>query len=179
MERLKMIKDNLISLISSEAMDLHSANCEELGAAIDMVKDISEAIYYCSIVKAMDKLEDSSSYYKRSRYSYPPVMYNEDSMRANKRMYYHDDEYPKYYHEDMYPTYDWEMGDPREGRSARTRRTYMEAKELHKGKDKQMKELEKYLNELSADITEMISDASQEERDILSQKMTTLIDKIK
>lgn len=71
------------------------------------------------------------------------------------------------------------MGDLREGRSARTRRTYMEAKELHKGKDKQMKELEKYLNELSADITEMISDASQEERDILSQKMTTLIDKIK
>lgn len=47
------------------------------------------------------------------------------------------------------------------------------------GKDKQMKELEKYLNELSADITEMISDASQEERDILSQKMTTLIDKVK
>ena len=71
------------------------------------------------------------------------------------------------------------MGDPHEGRSPKIRRTYMEAKELHKGKDKQMKELEKYLNELSTDITEMISDASQEERDILSQKMTTLIDKIK
>ncbi len=178
MERLKMIKDNLISLISSEAADLHNANCEELGAAVDMVKDISEAIYYCSIVKAMDESEDSS-HYKRSKYSYPPVMYDGDNMRMNKRMYYHDDEYPKYYHEDVYPTYNWEMGDPREGRSARTRRTYMEAKELHKGKDKQMRELEKYLNELSADITEMISDASQEERDILSQKMTTLIDKIK
>lgn len=105
MERLKMIKDNLISLISSEAMDLHSANCEELGAAIDMVKDISEAIYYCSIVKAMDESEDSS-HYKRSKYSYPPVMYDGDNIRMNKRMYYHDDEYPRYYREDMYPTYD-------------------------------------------------------------------------
>lgn len=105
MERLKMIKDNLISLISNEAMDLHSANCEELGAAIDMVKDISEAIYYCSIVKAMDESEDFS-HYKRSKYSYPPVMYDGDNMRMNKRMYYHDDEYPRYYREDMYPIYD-------------------------------------------------------------------------
>lgn len=178
MERLKMIKDNLISMISAQTTDLHNANCEELGAAIDMVKDISEAIYYCSIVKAMDESEDFS-HYKKSKYNYPLTMYDRDSMRMNRKMYYHDDEYPKYYYDDMYPTYDWDMGDPREGRSPKTRRTYMEEKELHKGKDKQMKELEKYLNELSADITEMISDASQEERDILSQKMTTLIDKIK
>lgn len=176
MERLKMIKDNLISLISTEAMDLHKANCEELGAAIDMVKDISEAIYYCAIVKAMDKSEENS-YNKRSKYSYPPIMYDGNSMRMNKKMYYHDEEYPRYYPEED----DWDMRDSWEGRSARSRRTYMEMKELHPGKDKdkQMRELEKYLNELSTDITEMISDASQEERDILSQKMTTLIEKIK
>lgn len=179
MERLKMIKDNLISLISAESADLHKANCEELGAAIDMVKDISEAIYYCSIVKAMDESESESSYRKRSKYSYPPVMYEGGEMRMNRKMHYHDNEYPRYYYEDTHPSYDWEIDDSHEGRSPKSRRTYMEAKELHKGKDKQMRELEKYLNELSADITEMISDASQEERDILSQKMTTLIDKIR
>lgn len=171
MERLKIIKDNLVSLISNEASDLHCANCEELGAAIDMVKDISEAIYYCSIVKAMEESEDGST---RSKYSYPPIMYDGDNIRANKKMYYHDSEYPRYYYDNTDLVYD-----PREGRSSKIRKTYMEAKELHKGKEKQMKELEKYLNELSADITEMISDASQEERDILSQKMTTLIDKIR
>lgn len=178
MERLKMIKDNLISSISAQASDLHKADCEELGAAIDMVKDLSESIYYCSIVKAMEDSENTSQY-KRSKYTYPPIMYDGETMRMNKKMYYHDDEYPRYYHEDTYPLYDWDSRDPREGRSPKMRRSYMETKELHKGKDKQMKELERYLNELSSDITEMISDASQEERNILSQKLTTLIDKIK
>ena len=42
----------------------------------------------------------------------------------------------------------------------------------------QIKELEAYLQELSTDITEMIKDASPEEKAILRQKMTTLADKI-
>jgi hypothetical protein len=42
-----------------------------------------------------------------------------------------------------------------------------------------MHELEKYLKELSNDITEMIDDASPEERAILRDKMTTLASKIK
>jgi hypothetical protein len=41
------------------------------------------------------------------------------------------------------------MHDYREGRSPMARRTYMESKELHKGKEAQMKELEKYMQELS------------------------------
>jgi len=42
-----------------------------------------------------------------------------------------------------------------------------------------MHELEKYLKELSNDITEMIDDASPEERAFLRDKMTTLASKIK
>lgn len=45
-------------------------------------------------------------------------------------------------------------------------------------KTSQMKELEAYLQELSTDITEMIRDASPEEKATLHQKMTMLANKI-
>lgn len=73
--------------------------------------------------------------------------------------------------------------DGREGRSGQSRRSYMETKEMHKSnssEDKQhkMKELEKYMGELSGDITEMISDATPEEKALLKQKMQMLMQKI-
>ena len=54
------------------------------------------------------------------------------------------------------------------------RKTYMESKELKHSKEHQMKELEKYMRELTNDILEMIEDASPEEKAMLSQKLTTL-----
>ena len=68
--------------------------------------------------------------------------------------------------------------DPRQGRSPIRRRMYMEGKEMHKDTTSQLKELEAYLQELSTDITQMIKDASPEERSTLRQKMTTLASKI-
>lgn len=68
--------------------------------------------------------------------------------------------------------------DPREGRSPMRRRMYMEGKEMHNDPNSQLRELEAYLQELSSDITEMIKDASPEERATLHQKMTTLASKI-
>ena len=73
--------------------------------------------------------------------------------------------------------------DGREGRSGQSRRSYMETKELHKGnsaEDKQhkMKELEKYMSELGTDITEMISDASNEEKTLLKNKLQVLAQKV-
>ena len=58
-------------------------------------------------------------------------------------------------------------------------RSYMEAKEMHHDKEVQMKELEKYMQELGSDITEMIQDASPEEKQMLQQKLSLLITKIK
>ena len=54
----------------------------------------------------------------------------------------------------------------------------MEAK--HTGRDKaaQLRELEKYMQELSQDITEMIADASPEEKQYLEKKITALASKI-
>lgn len=68
--------------------------------------------------------------------------------------------------------------DSREGRSGQSRRGYMEAKEQGADKQKKMKELEDYMKELSSDVTEMISDASPEEKSMLKNKMQVLMQKI-
>ena len=68
--------------------------------------------------------------------------------------------------------------DNREGRSGMSRRGYMEAKEMGKDKGEKMKELENYMKELSTDVTEMIGDASPEEKAMLKSKMQTLLQKI-
>ena len=65
-----------------------------------------------------------------------------------------------------------------EGRSHISRKMYMEAKEMNKDKAAQLRELEKYMQELSSDITEMIADASPEEKQYLEKKITALASKI-
>ena len=68
--------------------------------------------------------------------------------------------------------------DEKEGHSYENRRMYMEAKEMKKDKATQMRELEKYMLELSQDITDMISDASSDEKAYLEKKITALAAKI-
>lgn len=75
------------------------------------------------------------------------------------------------------------MRDHREGRSGMSRRSYMETKEMHPGnsaeeKQAKTKELEKYMTELSSDLTEMLAGASAEEKSMLKSKMQTLLSKI-
>lgn len=75
------------------------------------------------------------------------------------------------------------MRDGREGRSGASRRSYIETKEMHpdnsqESKQMKMKELEKYMGELSGDITEMIAGASNEEKTMLKTKLQTLVSKI-
>lgn len=71
-----------------------------------------------------------------------------------------------------------ETPDSREGRSGIHRKMYIEAKELHKDKSVQIKELDKYLQELSSDIVEMIEDASNDERSYMEKKIQALASKI-
>lgn len=68
--------------------------------------------------------------------------------------------------------------DSREGRSGQSRRGYMEAKEQGKDKQAKMKELESYMKDLSEDVSEMISSASPEEKAMLKNKMSVLMQKI-
>ena len=190
-EALKMMKDQLMSCVQSQLGDISKADAHELGEAVDMIKDLSEAIYYCTITDSMEKAEEKEkssvnniNYYTTPMY-YNTRMYPEyrDMERNNGYMYYSGGNGGNMggnsssnggttsYYTEM-------MRDPRQGRSPMRRRMYMEGKEQHKDTSSQLHELEAYLQELSSDITEMIKDASPEERTTLRQKMTTLANKI-
>lgn len=185
MERLKRAKESLMNEIEGALTHLNSVDTKELGEAIDMVKDLSEAIYYCTVTKAMEEKEKTPQpmyYWER------PYQYN---LPNSERMYYggnsggnnsgsSNSSSSSYYTEPYMNTSNYgEMRDVREGRSPVSRRMYMETKEAHRGQPEKMKDLEKYLKELAEDITEMIDDASPEEKAMLQQKLSNLINKIK
>lgn len=147
MERLKTIKDILIAQIQSQLGNLQQVDANELGEVVDMIKDIEEAIYYCTITKAMEQSE------KEIKKDIPYPQYREQEMPIEFRDY-------------------------REGNSPKQRKMYMESKELHKDKETQMKELERYMQELTSDIIDMIKDATPEEKQLLQKKISTLAAKI-
>jgi tRNA C32,U32 (ribose-2'-O)-methylase TrmJ len=186
MYRLKQMKDTLVNSVQSELSNLTSADTKELAEAIDMIKDLSEAVYYCSIVVAMEK-EDKEE--KRHYLPYYPMTYADnnryytdyarDMDRSYNRMYYSDNTNGNSNgNSGGTRNYPVEIRDYREGRSPMTRRNYMENKSLHKGTPHQMQELEKYMHELSDDLTEMISDASPEEKQMMQRKLSALATKI-
>lgn len=201
--RLKHVKDTLMCAIEGQMANLNQVDTKELGEAIDMIKDLEEAIYYCTITKAMEEGEkQGKSYghgenemYYRERYS------PRDMDRNNGRMYYPEMQYSERYYSNggghnsnggnssssgsssssrNYSEMEMpiSMYDYREGRSPKNRRMYMEAKETHQDKVTQMRELEKYMQELSQDIVDMIGDASPEEKQYLEKKLTTLASKV-
>ena len=58
MEKLKWIKEELVTQVSEQMKDLSAVNTHELGEVIDMIKDLSECMYYCSVVEAMEETTD-------------------------------------------------------------------------------------------------------------------------
>lgn len=189
MERLKNMKETLMSATQAQLSNLPNADCKELGEAVDMIKDLSEAIYYCTIVKAMEEepKEDMRYYTPSSR------AYYRDMDMGQGKMYYtepfnhnypvNSNNYPIKSPDYRDPMMRQDMGrdmmrDPREGRSQYSRKNYIESKEMHKHQDEKMKELEQYMKELSMDITEMIKDSSAQEKDMLKDKLKMLMEKI-
>lgn len=174
MHKLKNMKETLVGIAECALANAEHTDTKELGEVVDMIKDLEEAMYYCSIVKAMEEKEQDHCHLIR----YP--VYERDMDKDHGRMYYTEPRYPR----TSYPDYmDYEkevpmVRDSREGRSPISRRNYMESKALHQGKEKKIKELEQYMKELSEDIVEMIEDASPEERQMLEKKMTHLTSKI-
>lgn len=155
MEQLKRLKEQLIEGVSSQTYKgLGSVDREELGEAIDMIKDIEEILYYCSITKAMEEKEKENEYMKNYSSMNYPMYYNGNSGSRN-----YDGEDRMFY------------GGNRDSRNYSSRRNYSD----HKG----TQDLDKYVQELTDDILDMIHDASPEEKMTLSQKMTSLANKIK
>lgn len=205
MEKFKQIKDALVNCIQAQVgQGLKEVDTKELGEAIDMLKDMEEAIYYCSITKAMEESKEEEKYREKYYSMYPRMMYNDGNSRNYSDMMYNDGNRMYYngggnssnsggsrggqsggnsggsrnYDGGQYYPYPAEIRDYREGRSPVTRRTYMESKELHHDKTKQMQELDKYMKELTDDILEMINGATPEEKQMLSQKLSTLATKV-
>ena len=198
MEQLKHMKEMLVGCVQGQLTHLDTVDTKELGEAIDMIKDLSEAIYYCTITEAMHEKEapqpEPMRYY--SDFRYPPY-YDDyrDMDRVKGRMYYDDrgnsssanttsrdsssSSNGTRYYSDRELRLDEVMHDKREGRSPLSRKMYMESKEMHKDKASQLQELEKYAQELTADMIEMIEDASPEEKQYLSNRLTALASKIK
>lgn len=194
----------------------------EMKEAIDMLKDLSEAMYYRTLTVAMqesdtDEIMDMFDRYGEDRRFYDNYRYKTSGRFAPKgkgsympRRGY---EEPPYYHmtPEMYREHDPEwyrdmdkhtrgvmyyteplergekVGERKdnlyESRYDRAKRMYTETKDTHKAgtaEDKQakMKSLEAYTKELAEDVTEMITDMSAEEKNLLRTKMQTLAQKI-
>ena len=187
---------------------IEKLDTKEMGDVADIIKDLCEAEYYAKISKAMDESEYGEDYdytgpmEHRRYYRGQP---RDSRGRYMKRRSYHEPTYhmtPEMYHEhtpEYYRDMDRDHGrmyytetgmdhfagdgkmmrDHREGRSGISRRTYMETKEMHPDdKQKKIQDLEKYMNELATDVTEMIAGATPEEKTMLKQKMQTLVQKI-
>ena len=71
MERLKHMEEVLMGCVQAQLSHLDTVDTEELGQAIDMIKDLEQAKYYCSIVKAMEEAEEDEpkekSYHHREK----------------------------------------------------------------------------------------------------------------
>ena len=180
-ERINHLKESLLCAIESQMCNLAEADAEELGQAVDMLKDLEEALYFCTITEAMNgkskggfNVEVENEYgHEGKSYKMSPMYYNDG--RGGSRSYMDNGNgngSRSNYSEPMM------MRDYREGRSPESRRMYMEAKE--KGHDKaiQLRELEKYMQELTSDMVDMIQDASPEEKQYLEKKISALASKI-
>lgn len=67
MERYKSIRDQLIALVQGELSNAKEADAKELGEAIDMIKDMEEAMYYHSITKAMHEKDEEQKFSEKFR----------------------------------------------------------------------------------------------------------------
>lgn len=211
MERLKKMKEKLIDCVEEQINNcLEQASAEELGEAVDMIKDLDEAIYYGTLTKAMEEQEHQNynTYYYTEKVrpiEYPYERY-ELPYGGGETMYYGGNgsggsrggsvgrlgsansargtsgsNGMNYFHQgygyqpvNLLPEYSGY-----EGKSGSRRRMYMEGKQNRQDKTQQMKELEAYVQDLGQDLTEMIQDASPEEKQLLQQKISLLASKIK
>ena len=180
----------------------------EMGQVVDMIKDLNEAEYKAVIVKAMKKADEEKEEYDKMLLRELKEEYGEDAGRRYYDHYRYSDgrfapkghgsyrrgyEEPPYWHmtPEMYRDMDrdthsrmyyTETGMNESGYD-RAKRTYAETKEMHRGntpedKKAKMQELERYAKSLTEDVVEMVSDMSDEEKNLLRTKMQILMQKI-
>ena len=195
MEQLKAIKRCLVDSLQSQLGDIKHLDAKELGEVTDAIKDVEEAMYYCSIIKAMEKSEEEG----KEKQAFNNINYYMDGSpatymtrsTAGRKMY---DEYPmedrQYYVPYMeYAPYmmrdkDWREahmyseGSKPMDRSSMSRRMYMENKKTKVKDTESMQDLEHYIKDLGEDLTDMIQNSTPEEKQVLSTKLQQLASKV-
>lgn len=180
----------------------------EMGQVTDMMKDLAEAMYYRTLMKAMEessadetmemfeRFGDGRRFYDNYRYSNgrfapkgrgtrrgydePPYFHMTPEMYRGME---HDRDIDRNYGR-MYYTEPATSGmNMTESGYDKAKRHYTETKEMHKAntaedKEHKMKSLENYMKELSGDITELLTDMTAEERTMLKSKLSTLVSKM-
>lgn len=149
--RLKWMEEALADTIEMQFCNLDTVCTKELGEAVDMIKDLEKAIYYHTITEAMSAEKAATAHSWKMEESHDRGM---DEMMVKE---------------------EW---DEWLGHSPHSRKRYLEAREHGKDKATQLRELEKYLSELTSDIMGMINEASTEEKSYLEKKITALATKI-
>ena len=176
-------------------------NLDDLKDFTEIAKNIACFDKDYRIVEAMEKSEDNEDIMRMlEQYEdYPERRFYDHYRYADGRFapkgrgtYRRGYEEPPYWHmtPEMYRDMDKENGrmyytEPMytESRYESAKRAYTESKELHKGTDPQdkeakMRELEKYMKEMSDDLLNLMKGMSQEEMNMAKSKLSVLVSKM-
>lgn len=174
-------------------------NPQEMGEVTDMMKDLAEAMYYRTLTKAMEESDAEETLAMMERFGdgrrfYDDYRYKTSGRYAPKgRGTYvgrRGFDEPPYWHRE--PEYERDMDredgrmyftEPMESDYDRAKRMYTETKTIHSSnstedKEHKMKALEKYMQELGIDISDMLNGMTEEEKDMMRTKLSTLVSKI-
>lgn len=174
----------------------------------ETIEKKAKTMYYLSIVNAMEEYGDSEDIPEETRRFFggnrkknidmyrPPMYFTQPQYIMDRDM---DRPYGRMYYSDGYSSSNagngmsnssmggssTSNGNTRnyESRYDRARRNYTETREMHKSntpqdEDIKTRELESYMNELSTDLTELVSDMSASEKTMLRTKLSNLVNKI-
>ena len=171
----------------------------EMGQVTDMMKDLAEAMYYRTLMKAMEESSadetmemferygDGRRYYDRYRYAdgrfapkgrgtrrgydEPPYWHMTPEMYREME---HDRDMDRssgrMYYTEPKMTPDGGMRDRREGKSGMSRRSYMESKELHKGNTPEDKDAK--MHDLERYMKELSEDMAELISDMTPEERT-------
>ena len=176
-------------------------NLDDLKDFTEIVKNIACFDKDYRIVEAMEKSEDNEDIMRMlEQYGdYPERRFYDHYRYADGRFapkgrgtYRRGYEEQPYWHmtPEMYRDMDKENGrmyytEPMytESRYESAKRAYTESKELHKGnepqdKEAKMRELEKYMKEMSDDLLNLMKGMSQEEMNMAKSKLSVLVSKM-
>lgn len=162
LDRLKALEERALLLAETGLnQDVSCIDANEVGKIIDIVKDLKEAMYYCSIVAAMENTDYESNYNRRNYYPH----------YGTNRVY---PEYDRMYFTPKVST-NWtsdyyNMGDSHsvdDGESWKYRRNFIQSKDMKKSDVETMEDLKDFFDAFQDDLLEMYNKSTTSENLIL------------